>query len=680
MIIDFKMKFETMSTRESSVEHYGKRGIGWHGCALMYFLYKIKTNDDNNIEYDSNGSEIYEARKHIVYLDQILESSNKQDGIMVISLLEAAIVAITDQLPFITEIILQSDNALSYQNPQVLFGLHILNVKYYGHIFISEFTHSETQDGKTLLDAHFASMNGHLLSFMKMYKKNTITKIQTPSGLASALSFRSGIRNTMVQLVECDRTVMDKWVSIIEPTAKKARDYFSRANHIFYEKMYPNTSTEFGDVIRQSFCVELQSFSGVDNKVKFNVNISENTFEPNEEAQKEIDGFMRGGALQLPPTDVDDNTDDNTDDDTRNDINIPNDDFVFENNHKYSTRRKKITTVTNKDASSSDDNTDDEAYTTDSSEESDDDKYDSDSKTYHYRRIRHYGPPTSDVYNLSNFISKIKIHQQQELGYVACLSERKNVTSSKPTRNVTIETSDRTDIVARATRYAKHTITSSNYFIAETSSDPMNDLARTYEPLDDKIFASSWARRQGHGKMYGQTYIAMYEDDIKEMFQSGEEVSSNKMNAAKMREQLMLKYPDRFSIPGEIEIKKIISALSQKKKGNQSKGGTRRRRQCDKPEWERNLREMVIERWEEAPKNLYEDFKFIMGNDPSTWPSDLPTIKNPDNTISINMKKIKSIISSVKQEKKSCKEVITQLEPQRHFEAIKSENFLYKFE
>ena len=42
----------------------------------------------------------------------------------------------------------------------------------------------------------------------------------------------------------------------------------------------------------------------------------------------------------------------------------------------------------------------------------------------------------------------------------------------------------------------------------------------------------------------------------------------------------------------------------------------------------------------------------MMGNDPSTWPSDLPTIKNPDNTISINMKKIKTIISSVKQKKK----------------------------
>ena len=39
-IVDFKMKFEAKSTRESTVKHFGKRGIGWHGCALIYYLYQ----------------------------------------------------------------------------------------------------------------------------------------------------------------------------------------------------------------------------------------------------------------------------------------------------------------------------------------------------------------------------------------------------------------------------------------------------------------------------------------------------------------------------------------------------------------------------------------------------------------------------------------------------------------
>ena len=96
----------------------------------------------------------------------------------------------------------------------------------------------------------------------------------------------------------------------------------------------------------------------------------------------------------------------------------------------------------------------------------------------------------------------------------------------------------------------------------------MYELTKNYKVLDDKIFASLWARYQGHGKLYGQTYVGMYKDDIKAMFEHREAISSNKMNAPKMREQLMLKYPDRFSLPGEIEIKKTFSsALCSEKEG-----------------------------------------------------------------------------------------------------------------
>ena len=147
MIIDFKMKFETMSVRETTLEHYGKRGIGWNGCALTYYLYKVKTDDKHNIEYNTNGCEIYEARKNIVYIDQILESSNKQDDMMEILLLEAALVAINDQLPFINEIILYSDNVMSYQNPQVMFGIHLFNVN------ISKNSFERSEDAQKEIDA-----------------------------------------------------------------------------------------------------------------------------------------------------------------------------------------------------------------------------------------------------------------------------------------------------------------------------------------------------------------------------------------------------------------------------------------------------------------------------------------------------------------------------------------------
>ena len=93
---------------------------------------------------------------------------------------------------------------------------------------------------------------------------------------------------------------------------------------------------------------------------------------------------------------------------------------------------------------------------------------------------------------------------------------------------MTIKTSDRRDIVARAVWYAKLTITSSTFFISETSFDPMYELATNYKPQGHEIFPSLWARRQGHGKSYSQTYIGRYENDIKEMFEHGEAISSIK--------------------------------------------------------------------------------------------------------------------------------------------------------
>ena len=150
--------------------------------------------------------------------------------------------------------------------------------------------------------------------------------------------------------------------------------------------------------------------------------------------------------------------------------------------------------------------------------------------------------------------------------------------------------------------------------------------------------------------MYGETYIDMYKDDIEEMLQSGEDISSNKMNTSKMYEHLLLRNPDRFSLPGEIEIKKCISALAQKKKTSNSKKGKTKRKQCEIPKWEQDLKEMVKQWWEETPKDLFEYFKSSLGDDSSLWPINIPTITNKDKTITIDKRLIKVLISAAKQE------------------------------
>ena len=65
----------------------------------------------------------------------------------------------------------------------------------------------------------------------------------------------------------------------------------------------------------------------------------------------------------------------------------------------------------------------------------------------------------------------------------------------------------------------------------------------------------------------------------------------------------MLKYLDRLSLLGEIEIKKIISKIAQKKKGGRMKVVLRK---GDNAMY-LNGKEMVKQHWGEAPKDSYTD-------------------------------------------------------------------------
>ena len=87
------MKFEPMSSRETSQQHFAKWGIGWHGCSCLYFKYEEQLIDD---ESGVTSIEV-KAVRYTIYCDQILEGSNKQDGLAVISMLEAFLIDTTSR-------------------------------------------------------------------------------------------------------------------------------------------------------------------------------------------------------------------------------------------------------------------------------------------------------------------------------------------------------------------------------------------------------------------------------------------------------------------------------------------------------------------------------------------------------------------------------------------------------
>ena len=99
IIINFKMKYEIKSSRESTVEHYVKRGLGWHGMVIIIYL------------FDDIESALY---KKIVYVDQIVNNSNVQISAKVVGMLEIGFDTIIKELPFIKEAVLVSDNTSSH--------------------------------------------------------------------------------------------------------------------------------------------------------------------------------------------------------------------------------------------------------------------------------------------------------------------------------------------------------------------------------------------------------------------------------------------------------------------------------------------------------------------------------------------------------------------------------------
>ena len=171
--MDFKMKFEETSSRETTKEHFAKRGMSWHGCLITFY------------KSDRNGT----VTQHNVYLDQILEGGNEQSVVTVMGLLEAALKWIRQFLPDVTNVVLQSDNAKCYNNNLLRLFICLLNTR--GQITIVRYIFSETQDGKcTLSELHWPTLRQHCQAIACCQKCKTALLCVTVLKVLSMLTSR----------------------------------------------------------------------------------------------------------------------------------------------------------------------------------------------------------------------------------------------------------------------------------------------------------------------------------------------------------------------------------------------------------------------------------------------------------------------------------------------------------
>ena len=124
-------------------------------CPLKFFRYE----EGSAVQYN-------------IYADQIMEGSNKQDSLAVASMIEAFLYQIHEELSFLEEITLQSDNAECYEPKDLLLAIALISAL--SPIKVTRFIHTETQDGKGDIGAHFAWSIAHLVSFMHTSHSNKI--------------------------------------------------------------------------------------------------------------------------------------------------------------------------------------------------------------------------------------------------------------------------------------------------------------------------------------------------------------------------------------------------------------------------------------------------------------------------------------------------------------------------
>lgn len=99
-----------MLGRETTQQHFGKRGIVWHRFLASYCLLE----DGEDVCYT-------------VYCDQVLDGTSKQDNLAVGTMTECFLLQLKQEITFLESVTLQSNNAGCYHSNELLLLLPIIS-------------------------------------------------------------------------------------------------------------------------------------------------------------------------------------------------------------------------------------------------------------------------------------------------------------------------------------------------------------------------------------------------------------------------------------------------------------------------------------------------------------------------------------------------------------------------
>ena len=130
-----------------------------------------------------------------MYIDHINANDNHQDAACVLSLMEAILNTVKQCLPGIEKVKFQSDNARTYSN--ALLPYFIPKLSESTGLHVKSFIHTETGQGKGLIDAHFATSMKKIHAYV-----DSGFNVCTPSQLIAALNYNGANHNCISEIIK----------------------------------------------------------------------------------------------------------------------------------------------------------------------------------------------------------------------------------------------------------------------------------------------------------------------------------------------------------------------------------------------------------------------------------------------------------------------------------------------
>ena len=181
--------------------------------------------------------------------------------------------------PELESIILQSDNTRCYSTPALIVYIDLINSFHPTGLRVSKFIHTAEQGGKSEIDAHFSKGTSQCIKFMKTYQRNRIRAIASAKGLAFALAWGGGIRNSCVQLLELDRNRLDFLQKETQTVARQLSTFFSRAGEVRFNLKDDVVRLSLETISEHVFSFHAFAYSSVGSGVRFAISFRRNTVE-----------------------------------------------------------------------------------------------------------------------------------------------------------------------------------------------------------------------------------------------------------------------------------------------------------------------------------------------------------------------------------------------------------------